>query len=372
MSDARIEKFARLMVDYSIDVQPGDRVLIESTTEAAPLVRAAYRRVLERGGHPHILLSLPDQDEIFFQAAGDEQLDFTPAFHQLAADTFDARIRIYAEANTRALSRVDPGRAARRARALARVQQAVFRRAAAGELRWLSTQFPTHALAMEAEMGSGEYADFVYNACHVDEGTPDPVAYWRDFGRQQAHAIDWLKGRRQVTLRGPNVDLRLNIRDRIFLNSCGTHNLTDGEIFTGPVEDSVEGWVRFTYPAIYSGRSVEGVQLTFREGRVVEARAEKNEAFLQQMLNSDAGARYVGEFAIGTNFEINRFTRNILFDEKIGGTFHMALGNSYPETGGRNTSMIHWDLICDLREESEIRVDGDLFYRNGQLVYAAG
>lgn len=368
MTDIRVEKMARILVDYSTAVKRGDRVMIEATTAAEPLVRAVYQRVLEQGGHPHLLFSLPDQDEVFFRAASDEQLDFVPAFHKMAAETFDVRIRIYSEANTRQLSSVDPARAQRRQKAVAQIQAAVFQRAAEGKLRWISTQFPTQAYAMDADMGWNDYQDFIYRACHADETTADPVAHWRGIEKAQAVTIARIQGHDRVTVKGPNADLSLSIKGRTFLNSCGIHNLPDGEIYTGPVEDSVNGWVRFTYPAIYGGRSVDGVELVFEQGKVVKATARKNQDFLEQMLNSDAGARYLGEFAIGTNFQIDRFTRNILYDEKIGGTFHMALGASYPETGGQNRSAIHWDMICDLRSQSEIRVDGELFYRDGQFV----
>jgi len=368
MSDLRVEKMAHILVDYSTAIKPGDRVMIEATTAAEPLVRAVYRRVLERGGNPHILMSLTDQEEIFFQAADNDQLDFVPVFHKLAADTFDVRIRIYSETNTRSLSHVDPVRQQRRQKAVAQIQASVFQRAAEGKLRWISTQFPTQAYAMEADMGWHEYQDFVFRACHADEDTPDPVAHWQGIEREQAAIIARVEGHDLVTVKGPNADLKLSIKGRRFLNSCGIHNLPDGEIYTGPVEDSVNGWVRFTYPAIYGGRSVEGIELVFEHGKVVKASAVKNQEFLEQMLNSDAGSRYLGEFAIGTNFQIDRFTRNILYDEKIGGTFHMALGASYPETGGINRSMIHWDMICDLRQQAEIRLDGELFYQNGQFV----
>jgi aminopeptidase len=184
----------------------------------------------------------------------------------------------------------------------------------------------------------------------------------------QQSKVEWLKGKQQITLQGPNIDLSLSIDGRKFINCDGMYNMPDGEIFTGPVEDSVNGWVRFSYPSIVGGRSVSGIELKFEQGKVVEGRAEQNDDLLQAQLNTDAGARYLGEFAIGTNFGINRFTGSILFDEKIGGTIHMAIGMGYPESGSKNTSAVHWDMICDMRQESEIRVDGDLFYQNGQFV----
>jgi len=202
---------------------------------------------------------------------------------------------------------------------------------------------------------------------HANE--KDAVKYWEKVEKDQQAAVDFISGKNQVALRGPNVDLTLSIKGRNFLNSCGRHNMPDGEIFTGPVEDSVNGWVKFTYPAIYGGVAVEGAELTFSNGKVTQALATKNQDYLLKMLESDAGSRYLGEFAIGTNFEIDKFTGQILFDEKIGGSFHMALGAGYPETGSTNKSAIHWDMICDMRTDSEILVDGDLFYKNSKFVF---
>jgi len=213
-----------------------------------------------------------------------------------------------------------------------------------------------------------EYSDFVFSACHVDDYTPDPVAHWENIYKQQARMIDSIQGHEVVKLLGPNVDLSLSIKGRKFNNSYGLHNMPDGEIYTGPVEESVNGWVKFTYPAIYQGQVVEGVELKFENGRVIEANADIGKIFLRTMIESDEGAHYLGEFAIGTNYEINRFTRNILFDEKLGGTFHLALGAGYPETGSLNTSTIHWDMICDMREEAEIRVDGSVIYYDGKFI----
>jgi aminopeptidase len=369
VTDPRPEKFARLLVDYSTQVKPGDRVAITSTTLAVPVLQALYARVLEKGGFPHLLLDVPNQDKTFFEHAGDELLGFVSEFHQIAFEQFDVLIKVRAETNPRSLSKIDAARMAARQKAQARLLQAQMRRGADGSLRWMSTLYPTRGYASEAGMKLKEYQDFVYSANHVDHDTPDPVAYWQEFGRQQQRAIDWITGRDKVELRGPNVDLKLSIKGRTFRNSCGLHNMPDGEIFTGPVENSVNGWVRFTYPAIYQGRAVEGIELKFEGGKVVQASAKKNQAYLLKLIDSDAGSRFLGEFAIGTNFQINRFTNSILFDEKIGGTFHMALGAGYPETGSLNKSVIHWDMICDMRTDSEIRVDGDVMYRNGQFVF---
>lgn len=366
MNSNRVENLARILVDYSIRVQPGERVLIDATTAAAPLVRAVYALILERGGYPYTLLSLPEQEEIFFRYAQDAHLDHVPAFHQLAYEQFESRIRIGSATNPRALTNVEAGRKQRRQKALAPLLELQMRRSAEGTFKWVSTLFPTEGYAMEAEMSLLEFEDFVYRACHADDA--DPVAYWRSVATVQDGYIARLAGHDEIIVRGPNADLRLSVKGRTFINGCGDHNMPDGELFTGPVEDSVNGWVRFTYPAIYGGTMVEGVELTFEKGRVVKASATKNQDFLLAMLDSDSGARYVGEFAIGTNAEINRFSHNILFDEKIGGTFHLALGAGYPETGSKNKSVIHWDMICGIEQDSEIRVDGEVVYRNGKFV----
>jgi aminopeptidase len=364
--DIRLARMARLLVDYSVDVQPGERVAILSSPPAADLVREVYARVLERGGYPFVSLHLSGLEEILFRTANDAQLAFVDPVHQLVYEEYEALIRIRALENTRELSGVDPGRQRLRNQALRPWMQRFMERGASGELKWNSTLFPTPAAAQEADMSTRDYENFVYGACFCDR--EDPVAAWQRVHAEQERVVQWLKGRDRVKVIGPNADLTLSIKDRVFINSDGHHNMPSGEVFTGPVEDSVNGWVRFTYPAIYGGREVEGVELTFEAGKVIKASAKKNEAYLLQMLDTDEGSRYLGEFAIGTNFGIQKFTKNILFDEKIGGSFHMALGAGYPDTGSRNQSAIHWDLICDMRDGGEIWADAELLYKGGAFV----
>jgi aminopeptidase len=367
VTDLRVHKFAKVLVEHSARVAPGDRVLIEATTAAEPLVRELFVQILEKGGHPHPLISFPGQEESFLLHASDSQLEFVPTFMKLAYDQFESRIRIHSSMNTRALSNMDPAKLQKRGKVTGLITETQMRRGAEGVFKWVTTLYPTNAYAQDAGMSLQEYEDFVFNAVHANED--DPISYWKSTAVEQQKAIDFLANKDIVTLRGPNVDLSLSIKGRRFMNSTGVYNMPDGEIFTGPVEDSVNGWVRFTYPAIYGGVAVEGAELIFNRGRVEQAKADKNQDYLIKMLESDSGARYLGEFAIGTNFDINRFTGNILFDEKIGGTFHMALGAGYPETGSHNKSSIHWDMICDLRTDSEIHVDGELFYKNGEFVF---
>jgi aminopeptidase len=367
MTDARVEKHAQILVDYSTEIKPGDRVAIEATTAAQPLVRALYARILERGGFPYLLLELPDQDELLFTHAKDEQLEVVPPFRKLAYDTFESRIKIASSMNPRALSNVDPVRQRRRQKATAPILETQMRRGADRSLKWVSTLYPTEGYAKEAEMSQSDFEDFVYRAYHADQA--DPVAAWKQVETNQEKIVERLNGHDQVVLRGPNVDLSLSIKGRMFLNAAGKSNMPDGEVFSGPVEDSLNGFVHFSYPAIYNSVLVEEVELTFSNGKVTKAHAEKNEPYLLEMLDSDAGARYVGEFAIGTNYEINHFSRNILFDEKIGGSFHMALGASYPETGGLNKSVIHWDMICGMQKDSEMLLDGEVVYKNGKFTF---
>ena len=372
MSDPRIQKFAKVLVEHSTRVEPGDRVLIEGTTAAEPLVRELFIQILGKGGIPHPMISFPGmvpfiQDDMYLTYANETQLDFVPTFYKLAYDHFDSRIRIHSSTNTRGTTSINAAKVQRRNKATSTITEVQMRRGGEGRFKWVTTLYPTDAYAQDANMSLKEYEDFVFGAVHANED--DPIAFWKSTATGQQKAIDFLADKNLVTLRGPNVDITLSIQGRTFSNSTGTHNMPDGEIFTGPVEDSVTGWVKFTYPAIYQGVAVEGAELTFNRGRVDRALAEKNQEYLVQMLESDAGARHIGEFAIGTNFDINQFTGNILFDEKIGGSFHMALGAGYPETGSKNRSSIHWDMICDMRKDAEITVDGDLFYKNGQFVF---
>ena len=372
MADPHITNFAKVLVERCTRVKPGDRILIEATTAAEPLVRELYLQILERGGHPVPLLLLPDMffpghEDLLVMHGNDSQLDFLLPFQKLAYDQFEGRVRVHSATNTRSQTSVDSSRLQRRSNSTGVITETQMRRGAEGAFKWVTTLYPTDAYAQDAEMSFEQYADFVFRAVHANEA--DPVAYWKKVEADQQAAVDFMKGKSQVILRGPNVDLTLSVKGRTFLNSCGTHNMPDGEIFTGPVEDSVNGWVKYTYPAIYQGVAVEGAELTFSNGQVTQAHADKNQDFLLKMLESDAGSRYLGEFAIGTNFEIDKFTGQILFDEKIGGSFHMALGAGYPETGAKNKSAIHWDMICDMRTDSEILVDGELFYKNGKFVF---
>lgn len=365
MTDPRYQKLAEVLVNYSVKVQKGDWVLIMANILAQPLLHEVVTQVLQAGGHPTTQLSSDTLTEITYQESSEEQLTWLSPVEKMMIKEVDVLISLRASSNTRALSAVDPAKQALRAKSRAEFMEVYMKRSAEGDLRWTVTAFPCDAYAQEANMSLRDFEDFVFKATYCD--TDNPIAEWQRIHDEQQVIVDWLKGKKQVTVKAPTADLTLSIEGRNFINSDGSANMPSGEIFTGPVEDSCNGWVEFTYPAIRAGREVEGVRLEFKDGKVVKASAEKNQEYLVSQLDVDEGARFLGEFAIGTNYAIQQFTKSTLYDEKIGGTFHMALGSGYPETGSKNKSAIHWDMICDLRTDSEIRVDGELLYKDGQF-----
>ncbi len=366
MSDIRLQRLANVLVDYACAVKPGMWVGILGDVATLPALREVYREVLEYGGNPSVFISDETMTRQFARDASDDQINWLDPSMTLYYEKADIYIRIGSSMNTRAMTSIDPKRMQQIAAARRSWLDTRLNRAADGSFEWVGTWYPTEASAQEANMSLEEYEQFVYGTMFLDK--EDPAAEWRKLSAHQQHKVDWLKGKKQVHLQGPNADLHLSIDGRTFINSDGHKNMPSGEIFTGPVEESVDGWIRFDYPSIVAGRAVSGIELKFEGGKVVSAKAEQNDDLLQAQLNTDAGARFLGEFAIGTNFGINRFTGNILFDEKIGGTVHLAIGMGYPETGSKNRSAVHWDMICDMRNDSAIHVDGDLFYRNGEFV----
>lgn len=365
MPDPRITKLARVLVHYALELKPGQQVQLRTHPLAEELTLPAYEEAIRAGAHVFVQNAAPGVEEILYKNASDAQLDYVSPIRKLIAETFDAQLTIWSEHNTRELSAVDPVRLARFSKAGAPVMKTFFERAARNEMRWCLTAYPTQAMAQEADMSLNDYREFVFAAGMLNED--DPVAFWKKSGREQGRWVDWLKGRDQVTLKGSNVDLKMSIKERVFIPCDGKNNFPDGEIFTGPVEDSVDGWVRFKYPAIEYGQEVTDIELWFEKGRVVKETASKNAALLTSMLDTDPGARYLGEFGIGVNYGITRFSKNMLFDEKMGGTIHLAVGAGYPESGSKNDSGIHWDMLCDMNDAG-ITVDGEQFYQDGRIV----
>jgi aminopeptidase len=366
MGDPRIDRWAQTLVDYSLEVRAGQTVAITGGVAASPLLRALYRTVLERGAFPTLMPTLPESLADLLALGSNEQLRYLSPVDRFAREEADAVVTVLAETNTRALAAVEPARQRAYQKGRSPLLEATMKRAAEGSLRWVLTMFPTDAYAMDADLATDAFAEFVLAACKLNEA--DPAAAWRTQSAEQRRLIAWLDGKREIRLRADGTDLRLSVEGRRWKNADGSRNMPDGEIFTGPVETSAEGTVRFSFPVVTQGREVHDIRLRFEAGRVVDASAARNEAFLLETLDTDEGARRLGEFAFGTNFAIQRFSKNILFDEKIGGTVHMAVGAGYPDTGSQNQSAVHWDMICDLRDGGEVDVDGQPFMRNGRFV----
>jgi aminopeptidase len=365
-SESRVGRLAGVLVDYSTRVEEGDLVCIDAGPAAVPLVRELWRRVLVAGGHPHLRLDVEGAQELLLREGSDVQLDWVSPLRRSEVEHADVRIAIEADVNTRGNTAVHPERQARAERAREPLRRIHFARASAGELRAVVTLYPTAAAAQDADMSLSEYEEFVYRAGLLDR--EDPVGEWTALGRRFAELAEWLGGRKTIRVVGEGTDLTLGVEGRTWVPCDGRENFPDGEVFTGPVETAVNGTIRFSYPATYAGRRVGGVELEFRGGEVVRAEAEEGGAFLREMLALDDGARRAGEFSFGLNDAVEEFTGQALFDEKIGGTVHLALGASYPESGGRVQSALHWDLVCDLRSGSEVYADGELVYRDGRFV----
>ncbi len=353
------DRFAELLAGYCLEVGEGQQIIVRSTTLATPLLAALQSAILERGGWPLLRVALPGEEEAFFAAARDAQLDGFPPLTLAEAQGADASLRIVAPQNTRALARVDPDRIARAARARQPVREAALSR------RWALTLWPTPAIAQEAGMGTAELAAFVRGALFLDR--PDAAAAWRELRSFQESLIERLRGARELRIEAEGTDLRLRVEGRTWVNSDGKRNMPSGEVFTSPLEDSANGTIRYTVPSSPAGVEVAGVELTFRDGEVAGARADRGEPYLLRTLDTDPGARRLGEIGIGTNTGIDRAIGNILFDEKIAGTVHLAIGRSYPEAGGVNESAVHWDMICDLRQGGRLTADGEVVVEDARF-----
>jgi len=364
--DPRAENLAKILVGYSTKVKAGEVVSIDGEVGAEPLLRAVYEEVLVAGAHPILNVGLDGLASIYYTHASDAQLDWISPLMEWTIDNADVRIAIGASANTRELSAIPPERQTRRQAATGPVLGRMMERSAAGEFRWCYTLYPTNAYASEAEMSLVDYEDFYFGACLATDA--EPLTAWERASAETERLAEWIEGHEEVHITAPGTDIKLGIAGRKFIPCVGDHNMPDGEFFTGPVEDSVEGEVSFHLPAVIGGREVSGVKLRFEAGKAVDASAERGEEFLIQLLDTDEGARRLGELGIGTNYAIDRGTLEVLLDEKIGGTVHMAVGKAYPESGGVNDSAVHTDLVCDLRRGGKIEVDGQDFQIDGKFV----
>ncbi len=361
------DKYAEVLVDYSTDVQKGDLVVIRAESPyAKDLVRAVYKRILERGGNPLVRSSFGDLAEVFIKNASDEQLDYIDPMTRLEYEKADKYISIGAPLNTKSMAKADLNKLARRGKATKQLSEILMKRSADGDAKWVIADVPTHALAQEAKMSIDEYTEFLFKSCYLD--LDDPVAKLKELDKKQTAWANYLNGVKTLHITGEKTDITFNVEGRKWISCSGLNNYPDGEVFTSPVENGINGEIYFDYPQNYRGNSAQGVHLWIENGLVVKAEAERGEEFLNAMINMDEGSHGIGEIAIGTNDEIQEITGNILFDEKIGGAIHMAVGASYPETGGKNVSGLHWDLIKNMKNGGRIYADDKLIYENGKFI----
>ncbi len=363
--DPRVQKLAKILIHYSLKLKKGQLIKIQGEVSTLPLIKAAYEEALKVGAHPFTRIIVPDNSENMYKLGTKEQLEYIYPFEKMEVDKVDALLHIWGSENTRFLSGVDSKKQALSRKVRMPLMDKFFKKIANKSAAWVGTQFPTLSDAQEADMSLSDYEDFVYKAGHVDSA--DPVKHWLKVHKEQDRLIKKLDKVDQIHILAEGTDLKLRVKGRKWINCAGTENFPDGEVFTSPLEKSANGYIRYSFPAVYMGREVEDVRLEFKNGKVVNESAVKNEEFLKSMLDMDPGARFLGEFAIGTNYEIKQFSKNILFDEKIGGTCHLAVGAAIPEAGGKNKSGLHWDMVCDLKKKAQITADGKVIYKNGKF-----
>ncbi|PHN04882.1 aminopeptidase [Flavilitoribacter nigricans] len=360
-----LAKYAHLLVHYCVDIQEGEKLYVRSTTEAEPLIREIYRHALRAGAQVEVDLDFREKNRIFLQEAGEEQLKYIPLLQQEAMNTFDAYLYIRAPFNLREDQDVDTQKARIRQTAMQPVSQTYFDRTATRELKRNLCQYPTVASAQNAGMALEAYEEFIFGACKLFED--DPVAAWIEVRKKQQKIVDLLNSRTRVRYVTEGTDITFSTEGRTWINSDGQTNMPSGEVYTSPVENSVNGQVRFSFPGLYMGHEVEGVRLWVKDGYIEKWEADRGKDFLDKIFQMD-GTRRFGEAAIGTNYDIDRMTRNILFDEKIGGTVHMAIGQSYQQAGGKNQSSVHWDMITEMRNGGAIYADDEKIYENGYFL----
>ena len=366
MADERLKKLAEVLVHYSVNVQPGELVVVQAEEVALEWMEAVAEEVIRAGAYVETIVDLPQVKEKLLKYGSEDQLLHEKVIQKAILKKADVWLTAWGTRNTKANSNTDAGKLQLATKGNSSWRKIYSERMGEGTLRWCGTQFPTHADAQEAEMSLGEYQDFVYHAGRLDSA--NPVAEWEKIQKQQQKWVEYLDSKKEIRLVSETTDITINVADRKWINCCGRRNFPDGEVFTSPVEQGINGYITFSFPGIYLGKAIEGIYLEVKDGKVITAAAKKGEDLLKTLLATDHGAKFFGEFAIGTNYQIERFTRNMLFDEKIGGTAHMALGDSMPEAGGRNRSAIHWDMLCDMRASGQIYADGELFYEQGRFI----
>lgn len=366
MRDPRLTKLAEVLVNYSVAVKPEQFVLVQGEDVAIEWIEAVAEAALKAGAHVETIVKLPEVEEHLLKNGTEAQRTHAKIIQKYALEQADVWLTAFASRNTRRNSNVSSELLKQMNQGASSWRKVYSARMGDKSLNWCGAQFPTQADAQEAEMSLREYQEFVYQSGLLN--TPDPAAAWREIEAQQECWVKYLDTKQELHFQAAGTDLKVGIMGRKWINCCGKVNFPDGEIFTSPIENQVHGYITFSFPAIYMGKMVEGIRLEVVNGKIVKATAEKGEELLLTLLEMDPGARYFGEVAIGTNYQIQKFTKNILFDEKIGGTIHLAVGDAFGEAGGKNHSAIHWDMICDMRGAGTISADGEVFYRNGKFL----
>lgn len=368
MGDPRLNKLAKLLVNYSAEVKKGDFVYVQCESIAEPWMAEVVRESILTGAHVETNLTSHEVNEIKLKYSSDEQLLEENFMAKTLLSRADVWLTAWGTKNTKSNSNIDAKKLQLNSKGAASWRKIYSEKMGDGSLRWCGTQFPTYADAQEASMSLSEYEDFVYGAGLLDK--EDPVAEWKKISAYQEKWVKYLDTKKELHIVSEGTDIKVNIDGRKWINCDGKVNFPDGEVFTSPVEDGINGYITFSFPGIYMGKEIEGIRLEIESGKVVKATAKKGEDLLKALLETDEGASRFGEVAIGTNYGIQKFTRNMLFDEKIGGTIHMAIGDSMPEAGGKNRSTIHWDMLCDMRNGGKIYADEELFYENGKFIDA--
>ena len=364
--DQRLKKLAKLLVHYSTRVTKDDFVFIRCNDAASEWMAAVAEEAVKTGAHVETMMNSEDVAEAILKHSTPDQLregSFIMEHIMAKATVF---LTAWGGRNTRVNAGIDPEKLKFSSQGAKKWRALYSERCGNGSMRWCGTQFPTQSDAQEANMSLADYTEFVYGAGLLDKD--DPVAEWKRISAEQDRWVNYLNTKKEIRIVSKDTDITVNVAGRTWINCDGQANFPDGEVFTSPVEDGVNGTISFSFPGIYNGKEIEGIRLEVKNGVVVKATAEKGEELLKALLETDEGAVRFGEVAIGTNYGIQQFTRNMLFDEKIGGTVHMAIGDSMPDAGGKNRSSIHWDMLCDMRTGGKIWADGELFYENGKFI----
>jgi aminopeptidase len=364
--DKRLKILANILINYSLKIKKDDLFLIQGGTVAAPLIKEVYKQAIKIGAHPYTQVGIDGLSEIYYKYSNENQLRFLSPITKFEIKNIDVKLSIISLNNTRCLSGINPKKQAIAGETHKPISDLFLKRAALKELRWCVTQFPTNAAAQDAEMSLDDYENFIFKAAHVND--KKPVNHWKNVFLKQEKIKEKLESKNKIRIIAEDTDLEFSVKGRQWINCAGKENFPDGEIFTGPLEYSANGMISYSFPAVHGGRLADNVKLWFKKGKIVKTYASKGKDFLNSMLESDKGARRIGEFAFGTNYGIKDYTKNTLFDEKIGGTIHIAIGSGYPETGSKNKSAIHWDMVCDLRKKGEVYADNELIFKNGKFI----